>query len=234
MLVVCLSLFVHFAECLELQESISGVVSFSPSTCDQCTIGYQRYWCPIDFSCHFVKEDSTADSSRTNHYSHKRGNNSITEYVSSEDDKARLECDQHCGSAVPYGGGSVKGERKCMDMQMCFYGTKQCSDCIFAGGVWCEKKQKCFAYRTKESATEKLPPIPSDYVCTDNCEGECTVSDDNCSICKRFHSDMTCGSLLPIILISIVGIIGIAMVIACPMIYLCQRKKGEQLANVNE
>jgi len=206
------------------------------TTCDQCTIYSGREWCPIDFSCH-VNASSCGSHCRKQAQLHP----SIAALYPPS-----------AGTDAGSGLNDGEGGSYCVGIQFCFYGSNKCSDCVFGGGTWCPQKRRCYMFdsRPSENNTNQRTlaaaafidnmnnrgddgAVFSSLICQESCQddegnaGECIEQDGGCPDCEQFHPSLKCSALLPVLVLSSFGSVGLAIAIAYAGYVLFKRMRVE-------
>lgn len=211
------------------------------TTCDQCTIYSGREWCPIDFSCH-----SNASSCGTHCRKQAKLHPSIAALYPQSAGTDDLGGEGEGGSFCVGIQFCFYGSNKCSD---CVFGggtwCPQKRRCYMFDSrpkdndtlPTASKSQRTLAaaafINNMNNNGGEDDPVYSSLICQESCQddegnaGECIEQDKGCPDCEQFHPSLKCSALLPVLVLSSFGSVGLAVAIAYAGYVLFKRMRAE-------
>ena len=137
-----------------------------------------------------------------------------------------------CSDCV-FGGGTW-----CPQKRRCFMFDKRPSDNDSLPSSSVSKNQRtlaaaAFIKNMKNEGGGEEDPVYSSLICQESCQddegnaGECIEQDGGCPDCEQFHPSLKCSALLPILVLSSFGSVGLAIAIAYAGYVLFKRMRAE-------
>jgi hypothetical protein len=114
---------------------------------------------------------------------------------------------------------SCPGSTACIDFLQCYYGAKNCGECLYLGGHWCAAKRTCYPASEGDMGMQSNQhqgggPNDCRAECGQSSSSPCISEDRMCPECERFDLPLKCSPLLGVIISSsIIGSLFVAAII---------------------